>query len=793
MKLESGVYRIKIHGNFSRKDKRIDEMKTNTFKYSILLFIGLIFFSSSSVRSQHIIDESKNSIEAYRVSWWNMPISFGLSGNWARPMYGVIIIDNGELALRHALIEGRPLGDYRLPYWPITSFVSIYSNSAELAHQSSVRFSVNGKKETLPFRCGDPKYRGSDDKLLNRMKRINDGFEFAQIQESDVLKVTNKGSEAPILMEHHFAVTKGSRDIPVFIKATNQSHQTIQGAVVEVSYAQDFNWSSFGVGSSQHYQRINAPASGAANSFFAFSSGMERGYEFFQIEGGELSYTLNPEFNAWEVTIKNSSTTLEPGDSIVFNYILRIIDKPIQQSSQTNTLSWKELDKLEFSILKPVEIKSAPVNPAQQITILDVIRNLNKPKVRGLHCIAGPYALDDLEKLIDWGGNLAFAGPHAGGNVDESRQIIKRGNELGLEMLVAGAGYYTTGLPPNFDHLFSANLKPLEYPDSYGQDEDHSYWYAARPTLDFEAEFGKPMSAATLEEKVSYWSRCFVDKWRTTSADVRAEDPDGNIWFYLPTPNLANIDPLDYHDLFLREVSKLGDVLTVFPFYYGDDYNQIEYMMRRWKNAGVHRAVFLPGAPTFSRPSQFIRAITAARRGGADGACGFAFSMSVYDQFGFLSFDHEWRWKSVMLASHANFPTPDLNAYSLLENPAELVEALSVSEVTVFSGESDTEEFCQKLEMFIPGQVQLNHGFPEKPPLSGHLFVIIGDDSNNGHSKWLDVLRIQDASTTSTNKGIIQMSDHIVRIDGSDMIGLQNAERLFLRFAEMAKVESLYK
>jgi hypothetical protein len=292
-----------------------------------------------------------------------------------------------------------------------------------------------------------------------------------------------------------------------------------------------------------------------------------------------------------------------------------------------------------------------------------------------------------------------------------------------------------------------------------------------------------------LEEEVSYWSRCFVDKWRNTLADVRKNDPDGNIWFFAPTPNMPYIDPLDYHDLFFKEVSKLGENLTVFPFYYGEDYDQIEYMMQRWKNAGAHRAVFLPGAPTYSRPSQFIHAITAARRGGADGACGFAFSLSVTDQFGFVSYDHEWRWKSLMLGSLANFPTPELDAYSLLENPAELVEALAVSDLTVFSNESDTEKFRQKLEVLVPGQVQLNHGYPEKSPQGGQLFVIVGDDFNDDLNKWPSDLLVKDVGS---NKGIIQMTDHIVRIKGSDAIGLQNAQKLFLRFAEMAKVESLY-
>ena len=767
-------------------------------KPAFIVLFGSLFFLSSCLHkgdldkfesTSQLIETSANTIEAYRVSWWHMPISFGLSGNWARPMYGVIDIDNGQLALRHAILEGRTLGDYRLPYWPLRSFVSIYSNSAELAHQSSVRFWVNGKKKTFPFRCGDPNYRGTDAKLSSRMKRIDEGFEIARIKESDVLKVTNIGSESPILMEHHFIVTKNCHDIPVFIKATNQSNQTLEEVVVEVSYNQDFNWSMFGATNTENYQQINAPASSVINSFFAYSSGMDRGFEFYQVAGGEISYTLKEELNDWEVIIKNRPTSLKPGETVRFMYTVRIIDKPIEQTRQNHIISEKELELLEFENVRPVEIKTATVNPDLRVTIHDMIRDLEKPKVRGLHRISGlPNALSDLGILQDWGGNLAIAGSQ-GGSVDETRQIIRRGNELGIEMLVAGKGYYASGLPPKFDHLFSAELEPIEFPDSYGQDEDHSYWYPAKPTLDFEKEFGKPMSAATIEEMVGYWSRCFVDKWRKTLTEVRSKDPDGNIWFYMPTPNLDNIDPLDYHDLFLKEVSKLGDDLTIFPFYYGEDYNQIEYMMRRWKNAGAQRVVFLPGAPTFSRPSQFIRAITAARWGGADGACGFAFSMNVADQFGFVSFDHEWRWKSVLLGSQANFPTSELNAYSLLENPAELVKALSISDLTVFSSDSGSEEFCQKLEMLIPGRVQLIHDFSEKSPLPGQLFVIVGDELNGSPKNWLNDSLLQDMGS---NKGFLRMTNDIVRIDGLDKQGLQNAKTFFLRFAEMAKVESLY-
>ena len=102
--------------------------------------------------------------------------------------------------------------------------------------------------------------------------------------------------------------------------------------------------------------------------------------------------------------------------------------------------------------------------------------------------------------------------------------------------------------------------------------------------------------------------------------DVRKHAPSGGVWFYAPSPGMANVDPLDYYDIFFREIAGLGEPLTVFPFYYGIDYTQAEYMMRRWKDAGVHRAVFLPMRGFMSKPSQFVRAIhrRAPRTSGRD-------------------------------------------------------------------------------------------------------------------------------------------------------------------------------
>jgi hypothetical protein len=118
-----------------------------------------------------------------------------------------------------------------------------------------------------------------------------------------------------------------------------------------------------------------------------------------------------------------------------------------------------------------------------------------------------------------------------------------------------------------------------------------------------------------------------------------------------------------------------------------------------------------------------------------------------------------------------------------LEEPAELVEALAVSDIIVFSENSEAQEFCHKLETLVPGQVEFRPGLPDKQPLNEQLYIVVGDNPD-----------LKDLKTSDrTNKGIIQMKDSIVRINGADMEGLQNAERLFLRFAEMAKVESFYR
>src|SRR5690606_2376239 len=139
-----------------------------------------------------------------------------------------------------------------------------------------------------------------------------------------------------------------------------------------------------------------------------------------------------------------------------------------------------------FSNRLPIETKTAPVDKAKRVTIQDVIETLQKPKVRGLGYVGGAEAIDDLSTMKDWGGNLAITRSNDIG-------LIERGHELGIEMFLRGPGSYKTGAPISFDNFFANEITPEGYPDSYGQDEDHYYWFPVKPTLDFEEEFGKPM------------------------------------------------------------------------------------------------------------------------------------------------------------------------------------------------------------------------------------------------------------------------------------------------------------
>ena len=344
-------------------------------------------------------------------------------------------------------------------------------------------------------------------------------------------------------------------------------------------------------------------------------------------------------------------------------------------------------------------------------------------------------------------------------------------------MLLAGRGGFHDG-PPQFDAYYAEPRTAEQIPDGHGQDEDHYYWYAIEPTRSFESEFGKPMAQATHDEEVVYWARCFADKWRGVQDSLRPHAPDTGLWFYAPFPGIAYVDPVDSYDLFLGTLAQeLGDALTALPFYYGMEYNQAEYIVRRWKDAGAARVVFLPMRDFVAKPSQFIRAITAARRGGADGTCGFNFAVGDGEP------QDQWQWKAVMLAAWANFPTPDLDAYSLMEEPAELVEHLAQSGLQVRveskAGDFDASGMLAQLREALPG-ARSAHGDSQ----AAHLTILVTNRP--------PALGNPDALGPAwrAGKGFLRMDGRTLHLSGANAEALGHACNLLLRFAEVARHES---
>ncbi len=698
-----------------------------------------------------------NTVEAYRVRWW------GAEGSqYDRPIHHVLQIDNGHFELRHGVVPGRPLADYRLPYWPIRSFVSVVDRGAELPHVPRVSYTLEGKRRA--------------EGLV-----VQDGFELASSGDADVLRITNRGNGGPVLQEHFFVVRKGSPAIDVIVRTTNRGEKPISDVAQTVSYQQDFNWSRFGAaGESGAYQLIKASSENGAPAFFAFSSGMKRGYEIIAGDACELLYRLDATLNRWQVLLTGQKPELKPGESAEWHHMLRLLGDVPERTAALQDTPKIELRELRFSKLDDLPWKQAPVDRQRRVTLPQVIAGMERAKTRGLNLRTSPaHAFDDLETMKRWGANLVILPL---GDAKRLGEQVGRAHKLGMETFVQGRGAYHKG-SPNFEPLWQQGLSAEQTPDSYGQDEDHYYWHAPLPARDFAADFGRPMAQATQEEKVLYWSRCFRDKWTSVRRSVRQHAPEGNIWFYTPAPGIAHVDPLDGYDVFFRTVAALGDSLTVFPFYYGIEYNQAEYMMRRWKDAGAARVVFLPMRGFLARPSQFFRVVTAARRGGADGTCGFSFAVGDQQP------ENAWQWKSVLLAAWANFPTPDLEAVAFLEEPAELVEALASLPVAVTNRAStdvDVKQFIVNLNALVPRDVQLAEGRLEgdRPD---RLLVRIGDPEVLADGGW--PFRFE-TDHPARAKGVIQMSGRVVTICGRDSAAIAGALELFARFAELARAEA---
>ncbi len=704
--------------------------------------------------------------ETHLVRWW------GTEGSQqGRPIYRIARTDNGLLILHYSIVPGRVLTEYTMPYWPIRSCFALVSGPAEVAHHVFMHYTVDGQQKRLEFnpRSG-----------IERAE--HDGFFFLKIRnrsiaspEDATIPAGDEYSETtPCMAEHVFALRPGSPVVHVACTLTNVSDRPLAAVSTEVRYAQSFNWSDFGSAAAGSYAPVEAPAKGRSKRFFAYSAGMAQGYEFSAGPGSRLEYQLEETMNRWTVTLgTDSPADLAPGASTSLAYTVRVVNALPEAAREDGVLNVEALGELTFERIQPDSYKAAPVEPQRRVTIGDQLARLAEPKVRGLNLRASfPGMLKDLDTIREWSGNLVILGL---GNPEQTAQAIEHGHAAGLEMLLQGRGRFDDG-PPSFDAYYETERPRAQQADAHGQDEDHYYWFAIPPSRDFETDFGKPLAQATQEERVEYWGRCFHDKWQAVHEDVKQHAPNGGIWFYSPMPGIAHTEPLDYYDPFLKAFAPLGGSLTVFPFYYGIEYNQAEYMVRKWKDACPARVVFLPMCGFLTRPSQFFRVISAGRRGGADGACGFHFPV------GESTPDDVWQWQSVLLAARADFPTPELDVLCLMEEPAGLVEALARSHVAVMGDAPTVQGMVSRLNEALPGEV-----VAAEEPIEGQLVIklerAIPEDS-------VLFQRIPKNTEGLEAKGFLVLETDRLRVCGATDEAMDHALELLMRFVELAAVEA---
>ncbi len=671
----------------------------------------------------------------------------------SRPIYRVADIYNGSAKIRFAAIPGRPLGNYSLPYWPVRSFISCINPPAELPQV--ITLGTKERQERIYFRNGSKAHSHS-------LREDWDGidFEVARGEDTVALKATNYGSESPILIENFLSLEGDSPRAVFHTRATNKTEETIPGARMATRFCQDFNWSHFGQSSGDYYWELKSGA-GESRSFYAFSSGMKRGFEFLSAKDCQLAYEVEGPGHEWSVELSHTAMDLAPGESIGYRYTISWLDRIPESVSNRPGPTSIDPAVLNYRRKRP-GVYRKPELVEQGIGIQNMFAEIWVPKARGLNLRYDfPEGLEDLETLAGWGCNLLITDL---GEAEQTRTMIRKAHELGMKAYVQGRGNFASG-PPHFDELRKGGLKSPEIPDGFGQDEDHYYWSSVDPLFDFKDIFEKKRSAATQEESVRYWSRCFLQKWRMIREEVRDINPEPGVWFYTPTPGIAHVDPLDYYDVFMDEVGKLGEDLTVFPFYYGVEYDQVQYMIRRWKDHGLPMVVFLPMRDFMTRPGQFFRSITAARRGGADGTCGFSFSVSACDP------GQDWQWKSVMLAAQANFPTPEMRALVNIEEPARLVEALAARRLVL------DRRFPEKVETRLD-ELLPNGAEKKDHRVKGGLEVKIKEEDPGTRIPAID-----------SGKGMIAMKGESVVLSGGSQCALDASYRLLVRYALLAEAE----
>jgi len=732
-----------------------------------LALAAVIFLGAAQPTTDDLLTTPGVAFETYLTRWWGAPGS-----EMTRPIYRVVRFDTDAFQLHYAIVPGRDLSDYTMPYWPIRSFLSFVDAPAEIAQQVRLAYSDSTGSHTIGFTPRSGVELAEHGNALH-VKICNRNI----AKPEDVTTAGDPTYEEtnPLSLEEVFVLRKGERTVRIHCSLSNVADADLRRVTVALLYEQSFGWGQFGVAEDNVYVPVGPPASGTGRAFYAFSEGMDRGYAFIAGDGTTLTYKLTPDMNRWRVSISHAAAELPSSTAEAFDYTLQVLDA-LPERVETCAPKQSVFD-LDYVRVQPTSFKTAPVQPERRVSIDDIMARLDRPKVRGLNLRAGfPQAFDDLETLRDWGCNLVITGL---GDPEQTAEFIARGHSLRMEMLLTGRGSYREGAP-QFDPYYATPRTSEQIPDAHGQDEDHYYWYAIEPVRPFAAEFGKPMAEATQDEKVAYWAHCFADKWRGVQDAVRPYAPNAGVWFYTPFPSVAHIDPIDDYDLFMQRLTRrLGDALTVFPFYYGIEYNQAEYMMRRWKDAGTARAVFLPMRDFMTKPSQFFRAITAGRRGGADGTTGFNFAISDAPP------EQQWQWKAVMLGAWTNFPTSDLDAFCLIEEPAELVEVLAEHELAVRlvieADEFDGQGYMAPLFRMLP---DARPAFDRPQP--GELTIMITNRPSWDASDWPIAVP---SAVWDAHKGVVQTRGRTVLLAGADTTALRHACDLLLRFADVARDE----
>jgi len=682
-------------------------------------------------------------VDCYKVRWWGSP-----GAPFSRPDLSVFEIRNPLVRVRIGLVEGRPLDDYTLPYWPIRSFVSVVNTPAELAQAVTASWTQGGEASQTPLVPG----RRENSHRLDPSSRYPVLWIHSRAGREVVARLDNSPNDQPLFLELFLRVLRDSPTVQMSLRGTNRSDSVLKAVSISASFHGRFNWGRFAACGTE-YRSLDRICSGSARGFFAFSEGMGRGYELHCSE--PLRY--RGEMAAWTVKAGSIPSTLRPGEGVSLTYTLRPSNHPTPRAPEAVELGGEWTRNLTFSPLRPSKYRSPPTG-GTQVPHGEALKDLGSEKIRGLNLRDPPEdVIPNIRTARDWGCNLVILDPGIG---DQISPATREAHRLGMKLYVSGGGGYTAD--PSFDHI--GRLEDGDAPDSFGQDEDHYYWYGIQQTRNFQAEFGKPADRATQEERARFWGLCFADKWRRILRRARSYRENPGVWFYTPCPSIANFDPLDFYDEFLREVARLGERLTVFPFYYGVDPRQAGYMIRRWRRAGARRVALLLMRGFLSRPSQYFELTEAARRAGADGVCGFNF---------FIEDDasRDWEWRSLLLSAQASFPTEEMDAYVVCEEPARLLRLLADSEIP---------------DMLSPSDASLDSEEDESREAAG--FV---DDA----TYVVETGRPQDPTVLSllrrsrSGRGVVSLRGGKIRISALEPTGLRRAGLLLRRLCHLARIE----